>query len=346
MRVNVAIVGLDRLTTSFALALKRYQESPKAEHSFNIIGRDLRGQAMKEAAKLGALDNFNRKLRNAVAQADVVLVRVPPSQLELLYARLGELLKSGAVVLDMTPLKRAVLNWAAASFPRNAEGQPLAYVVGLTPIVNAQALYHADREVGSARADLFQKAEVLIAAEATCPAEAVALAEDLVRLVGARPRFIDPVEHDGLIAATEGLPTLAGIALFDTLRQAEGWAELRRMVNPTLALTFLALRDYTAEDLIAFFSLSRQDVLRHLEGFLRTLETLRDVLAEEAEDGEYIKLEAYLERVAQAWQRWDTKRHSGEWEKGATAQPMPGPFGGLGRFLTLRHSEDDHDTRA
>ncbi len=346
MRVNVAVVGLDRLSTSFALALKRYQESPKAEHSFNIIGRDLRGQAMKEAAKLGALDNFNRKLQNAVAQADLVLVNVPPSQLRELYARLGGALKSGAVVLDMTPLKRAVLGWADEFFPRDAEGRPLAYVVGITPIVNVQGLYHGDREVQSARADLFQNAEVLIAADAACPAGAIALAEDVVRLVGAKPRFIDPVEHDGLIAATEGLPALTGVALFDTLRQSEGWPELRRMVNPALALTFQALRDYSAEDLIAFFSLSREDVLRHLDGLLGTLETLRDVLAEEAEDGEYLKLEAYLERVAQAWENWEVKRYSGEWEKGASAQTMAGPFGGLGRFLTLRRSDDNHDARS
>ncbi len=346
MRVNVAVVGLDRLSTSFALALKRYQESPKAEHTFNIVGRDLRGQAMKEAVKLGALDNFNRKLQNAVSQADVVLVNVPPAQLQELYARLGGTLKSGAVVLDMTPLKRPVMGWADEFFPRDAEGHPLVYVVGITPIVNIQGLYHGDREVRSARADLFQNAEVLIAADAACPAGAIALAEDLVTLVGAQPHFIDPVEHDGLIAATEGLPALTGIALFDMLRQSEGWPELRRMVNPTLALTFQALRDYSADDLVAFFSLGRQDVLRHLEGLLHTLETLRDVLAEEAEDGEYIKLEAYLERVAQAWERWEVKRHSGEWEKGATAQSMPGPFGGLGRFLTLRRPDDNHNARS
>ena len=347
MQVNVAVVGLDRLSTSFALALKRYQQSSKAEHTFTIVGRDLRGHAMKEAAKLGALDNFNRKLKNAVAQADLVLVNVPPGQLQELYARLGGALKAGAVVLDMTPLKRAVLGWADEFFPRNAEGHPLAYVVGITPIVNVKGLYHGDREVQSARADLFDNAEVLIAADASAPAGAISLAEDVVRLIGAQPHFIDPVEHDGLIAATEGLPALTGIALFDTLHRSEGWPELRRMVNPALALTFQALRDYSAEDLVAFFALSREDVLRHLEGLLRTLETLREVLAEEAEDGEYIKLEAYLERVAQAWEQWDVKRHSGEWEKGASAQAMPGPFGGLGRFLTLRRPDDDnHDARS
>ncbi len=347
MQVNVAVIGLDRLSTSFALALKRHQADPKAEHTFTIVGRDLRGQAMKEAVKLGALDNFDRKLKKTVVQADLVLVNVPPSQLQELYARLGGMLKAGAVVLDMTPFKRPVLDWANEFFPRSAQGQTLAYVVGVTPIVNVKGLYHGDREVTAARADLFENAEVLIAADANCPAEAVALAEDVVHLIGARPRFIDPVEHDGLTAATEGLPALSGIALFDTLRRSEGWPELRRMVNPALALTFQMLRDCSAEDMVAFFTLGHEDMLRHLDALLHTLEALRDVLAEEAEDGEYIKLETYLERVAQEWEQWDVKRHSGKWEKGESVQSMPGAFGGLGRFLTLRRpNNDNHDARS
>ena len=52
MHVNVAIIGLDRLGTSFGLALKRYQSQSKAQHSFTIIGSDPTAFPMKTAQKM------------------------------------------------------------------------------------------------------------------------------------------------------------------------------------------------------------------------------------------------------------------------------------------------------
>src|SRR3990172_2498704 len=120
MQVNVAIIGLDRLGASFGLALKRSQDQPKADHHFTIIGCDPKGEAMKTAHKLGAVDNFNRALLKAIEGADLIIANVPSGSAEELYARLGPELKPGTVVLDTSILKQPVIEWAARSFPTNA----------------------------------------------------------------------------------------------------------------------------------------------------------------------------------------------------------------------------------
>jgi prephenate dehydrogenase len=341
MHVNVAIVGLDRLGVSLGLALKRYQSQPRAEHSFTIIGSDPKGEAMKTAEKLGAVDNFHRTLSKATDNADLLIVNVPYGSTEDLYARLGPDLKRGAVVLDLSPLKQPVIGWANEYFPKNEKGQLLAYVVGLTPVINVSGLYSGDLGAEGARPDLFDKADILVAPDAKAPSEAIALAEDVIRLIGGQPRFIDPLEHDGLIAATEGLPSLVGAALFYTIQQSEGWMELRRMVNPALALATQNLRRQTPRDLFAQFTQNRENLARHLESLIGVLDQLHDALT--GEDLEFGELEAFLNVVHNEWEKWDIKRHSGKWEETTTPEVLPGPFGSVAGFLTLTRRKKDDD---
>ncbi|MBN1202152.1 MAG: prephenate dehydrogenase [Anaerolineae bacterium] len=343
MHVNVTIIGMDRLGASFGLALKRYETQGKADHSFTIIGSDPKAYPMKTAKKLGAIDNFNRAVLKATANADLLIVNVPASEQDALYERLGPTLKPGSVVLDTSLLKMPVIDLAARTFPSNDRGEPLAYLVGITAIVNPKALYGGDLSVDGARADLFDEADVLITPDTICPAEAVALAENVTRLIGGQPRFMGPVEHDGLIAATEELPMLVGAALFYTLRQSEGWMELRRMVNPTLALAMHALQRQSAQDLFELFSQNRDNLARHLEMLIGTLDQVRDSLTAGADD-DAEELAAFLSFVGKTWEDWDIKRYSSKWEDKPGVEMLPGPLGGMGRIFTMsRRDEDDAD---
>lgn len=337
MQVNVAIIGLDRLGTSFGLALKRYEKSPRAQHSFTIIGSDPRAHPMKTANKMGAIDNFNRAVPKAMANADLVIVNVPFGSVEGLYAQLGPELKPGAVVLDTSVLKQPVIRYAEEFFPKDGQGGLRAYLVGITPIINAAALYTGELEVEGGRADLFDGAEVILTPDLRTPSEAIRLAEDVVALLGGKPHFMDPAEHDGLIAATETLPTLVGAALFYTLSRSEGWTELRRMVNPTLALAVQSLRERGQADLAGPLHANRANVARHLGALIHTLEEVREALVGGDED----QIEAFISHVRSDWEKWDIKRSSGKWEEGRQTEPLPGPFGG---FLSMRRrKKDDQD---
>ncbi len=342
MHVNITLIGLDRLSASMALALKRYQKQPKAEHTFTIIGSDSRPGELKTAEKAGVLDNFNRSLPKALENANLVILSAPPGQLEDTYARLGAELRPGVVVLDLSLLKQPGIEFARQYFPSNAHGEPLAYLVGITPIVNVSGLYSGDIDAETARADLFDHAEFLVTPDPKCPSEAIALAEDVIRLAGSKARFMDPAEHDGLIAATEILPALLGVGMFRMLEQSEGWPELRRMVNPSLALVMQGLRYYTPSDLFALFTGNRANLIRHLEGLIGTLDSLRDLLSDTENPD---KLEILLAQGQKDWEKWDIKRHSGQWEMAKQPENL-GPMGLMGGFLSFggrRKSDHDED---
>jgi prephenate dehydrogenase len=346
MHVNITIIGLDRLSASFGLALKRYQAKPKTEHQFTIVGSDAKPNALKAAEKIGAIDSGNRALDKALEKANLVLLNVPFGQLESVYANLGPELAPGTVVLDLALLKQPSIEWARQHFPTNSQGTPLAYLVGITPIVNFSGLYSGEFEVEAARPDLFDNAEFLITPDPKCPGEAISLAEDIIRLVGGKPRFMDPAEHDGLIAATEGLPALLGVGVFHTLQKSEGWMELRRMVNPSLALVFHNLRSQSANDSFAFFTRNRDNLARQLEALIGTLNDLRDALADPAAGDD--RLEALLARVQTEWEKWDLKRTTGGWDStplpespGAMGSLMGGLLGGMGRRRPDQPGDDE-----
>ncbi|MBN1680873.1 MAG: prephenate dehydrogenase/arogenate dehydrogenase family protein [Anaerolineae bacterium] len=339
MHVNVTIIGLDRLGASFGLALKRYQEQPGAQHTFTIIGSDPKTQPMKTAQKIGAIDNFHRQVNKAIDGASLIICNVPYGMLERQYAGFGPSLRPGTVVLDTSPLKAPVIELAKRYFPANNAGELLAYLVGITPVVNVSGLYNADFSVEGAQADLFDETEFFVAADTTCPGEALSLAEDVIGLLGGKPRFVDALEHDGLIAATENLPALLGTALFYHLNQSDGWMELRRMVNPTFGLAIQGLRYQTYDDLVGQFTQNRDNLARNLEAFIGVLDQLRDALIDDDPNA----TEAYLALVKKEWEAWDVKRHSSKWEESAKVETLPGPLGSMGGFLTMRKKAGDED---
>ena len=335
MHVNVAIIGMDRLGASFGLALKRYQTTSKGQHTFTIIGSDPRAQPMKAANKMGATDNFNRAVLKATANADLLIVNPPFGAAEDLYAQFGPELKRGAVVLDTSLLKVPIFNYASEFFPKDAQGNPVAYVVGITPIVNAKALYSGELEVEGARADLFDEAEVLVMPDTKTPSEAIQLAEDIIGLIGGKTRFMDPAEHDGLIAATELLPSLLGTATFYMLTQSEGWKELRRMINPTMALAMQGLRTQRPEDLNGLLKHNSSNIAR-----IGVLNQLREALVAGDED----TVEAFVSKAMSEWDKWDVKRFSGQWEDGRAAiDSVSGPLGSIGGMLGMRRRRRDEE---
>lgn len=339
MQVTLSVIGLDRISTSFALALKRYQSQPKAQHTFTITGSDPSAQAMKTAERLGAVDKSDRKPSKAVANAELVIVRCPPGSLADTYAQFGPALKPGAVALDLSDLKEPAIALARQHFPASEGGARVAYVVGLTPIVNVSGLYAGETGPEAASADLLDGAECLVMPDTQCPSEAIRLAEDVIRLAGGVPRFMDPAEHDALTAATEQLPALLGAALFYALQQSEGWPDLRRMVNPTLALAFQSLRTQTPNDLQAVFSHNRANLARHLDGIIGVLSELRAALA----TGDSDTLAAFLALVGKEWEKWDGKRHSGKWEEAPEIERLPGVFASMGGFLTMPRKKQRED---
>ena len=307
--VTLAILGLERLGTSFGLALKRYMATKDARHNFTILGFDQRGYNGKKAKQLGAVDNVVRGELDAVQNAHVILLAMPYYQVKDIYEIIGPRLKPGTVVLDSSPLKMPSIGWAKTNLPH--EPEVAAYMVGITPILNPDVLIDPNLEVDGARADLFDKGTMILSPAPDCPSEAVQLASELAHIIGTDVHFMDPAEHDGLMAAMEGLPAILGASLFRTIAGAEAWDDLRRMANPSFGLATHHLRFQHPDSLWSLLQYNRENVARYLGQMIETLDALRDSLLS---DEEGLALEAMLVDGATKYEDWEGHRLANRWE--------------------------------
>ena len=56
------------------------------------------------------------------------------------------------------------------------------------------------------------------------------------------------------------------------------------------------------------------------------------------------QIEAFLVLVRRTWEQWDVKRFSGKWEdSGQQPEVLPGPFGSVSGFLSMRRKKEDED---
>jgi prephenate dehydrogenase len=276
--VNVSIIGMNRLGTSFGLAIKALNGKPDHKHTFTVSGCDKNGENVRKAARQGALDAEHFDVISAVQNADLVIVCVPYSETEATLEGIGGYLKPGAVVLDSAPLKLPSIQWADRYLLRDSDGDQQAYLVGITPILNPTYLSLPEEAPESGRADLFADGVMIISPAPNCPSDAVQLISDLSELLGVKVHFTDPAEHDSITAGMEGLPLLLQLALFKALHSSPTWDDAQWFGNPSFVLATYRLIESNPEALGALLYRNRQNMIHRLDALVEQLGKLREML--------------------------------------------------------------------
>ncbi len=321
MTVQITIVGLGQIGTSVGLAL--------AEHKDLVyrVGHDRDVGITKRAERVGALDKVMINLPSAVREADLVLLSLPMDQIRETIAIIAPDMKEGAVIMDTGPVKEVVASWAEEFLPEGS------YYVGLTPVLNPTYLHGIDSGVDAAHPDLFRGGLMAIVSPHHTPSEAIKLAADLTRLLGADPLFADPLEMDGLMAVTHTLPQLMAAALLNATVDQPGWNEGRKVAGRSYAESTRSITHPTSsETLSAAALLNHENVLRVIDSLIASLQSIRnDIDSNNAE-----ALEERLRRAREGWEKWWKQRQSANWiGEEIPAVEMPKTSDWFGRLLGM-----------
>jgi prephenate dehydrogenase len=302
---RISIVGLGLIGGSIGLALRQ------AEVTSALIGHDRERLASNEAKSRGAVDRVDWNLISACEKSDLVILAIPVEGIEATLEAIGPYLRPGCVVMDTSALKGPVLAWADQHLPEQV------HFVGTDPILGGSA--DGQGGIEAARADLFQRGLFCVVPSSRADAESVKLVTDLVTILGARPLFLDAVEHDGLLAGVDHLPGLVALALLETVIQQPAWRELRKVAGPAFAAATRLGPGGVAPQAQLYLS-NRDNLLRWIDTFSATLASLRQALAEDqAEDLDRRLLQAEQER-----QKWLAERQEGQWHEGPKVEiPKP-----------------------
>jgi prephenate dehydrogenase len=321
MSIQITIIGLGQIGASIGLALKDRKDM------LVRVGHDKEIEVSRQAEKLGAIDRIEINLPRSVEKADLVVLSLPLDQMRATLQIIAPDLRENCVVIDTGPAKEAMTAWTKELLP---EGR---HYVGLTPVLNANYLHDFDLGLKAARADLFQGGLMAIVTPATADSAAIKLAADLTRLLGATPLFADPLEVDGVMAATHLLPQLMAAALLNATVDQPGWREGRKFAGRAYAeATAPAVLPGDSHSLTATALHNRDNTLRLLDCAIAALSAIRNDIDEQNE----ASLDERLERARTGRVTWWRGRKSKEWmNEGAPGVDMPDMPGMFGRMLGI-----------
>lgn len=252
---RVTILGLDGIGASIGLALRQ------AKAAQQVVGFDMGKGASDRARKLGAIDVTCSRLAEAVSGAELIIMATPVGVMREHLQQLATTAPPGSVVTDVADTKVAVISWAEEYLPASIG------FVGGHPIV----------EQDTPSATLFQQRVYCLTPTRRTPHFALEKVSALVEALDARVRFLEPPEHDGMVAGTGQLPLLASVALLQTVLGSPSW-------NDASLLATKSLRDATypignAETISDSCLTNSEPLVRWLDGYMKSLAELRERIA-------------------------------------------------------------------
>src|SRR5207245_10830651 len=197
----------------------------------------------------------------------LVLVAVPVGSMKALFEEMAPLLPVHALVMDTGSTKSRVLQWAREVLPggvRFVGGHPMAGKTETGP--------------DAADAKLFQGALWCLAPLPSTSRDAIDEAVHLVESLGASPYFLDPDEHDGLVASVSHLPYLMSVALIRHLGRERSWRETASLAAGGFAYS-THLSDSEPQMFADIMRTNRDNIARQLDLYIAELEAMLDAIA-------------------------------------------------------------------
>ena len=295
---QVTIFGLGLIGASLGLALKQLKPAPV------VIGNDVQYDAARRASGMKAVDRVERDPARAVEGSDLVVVATPVGAIPEVFKEIAGSLEEGCVVTDTGSTKREIIRQADETLPAH-----VAFVGGHPMTGKATA------GVDGPAAILFLNAVYCLTPTSSTPTRAVQEVASVVQQVGAQPYFLDPAEHDGLVAGISHVPYLLSATLMRVMASERSWREM----SPLAAGGFDTATRLAADDPKMFADIlatNGDNVARHLDRFTEELKALSQRLL--ARDPTIIKEleEAQTKRLAWEIQRRQARGEEVPQEKG------------------------------
>ena len=278
----VTIIGLGLIGGSIGLALRQEKE-PKWE----IIGYSRRQETIAKALSSGAIERGVTNLKDAVKQAEFVIIATPVLTVKEIFSEIAPHLPAGCIVTDTASTKVQVMKWAEEMLP------PTVDFIGGHPMAGKETY-----GIEAAEAELFRGCTYCLTPSEKASPKSINTVTGMVRKLGARPFFIDAQEHDNLVAGISHLPMVLSAALVSLTTRNSSWSEMSKLAASGYRdLTRLASG---SPEVSAHICLSNQEaIVNWIDKFSQELKRYRQLVA-----GGDKRLEQAFTETNKARQEW------------------------------------------
>jgi prephenate dehydrogenase len=264
---KITIIGLGLTGNSIGMGLKR-----AAGNTVRVVGFDP-DQAREQYAlrKYTSVDEIAPDLEKAVRGAQLVVISTPMSAAQEVLEAIGPFLDNEATVTDTLPLKEPVLAMAGEVLGRGVSfigGHPFALTVDLDV---------AGDDIAP-NADLFKGAPWCIIPAPGATNQSLNTVINLAETLGAKPLFIDPIEHDSFLAAVSHLPVAVSAAFLKAVAGSPAWTDMSALAHGRFRGVSEGVA-YDPETLVETLEQNRGLLLRWIDGYMQALYDIRALLA-------------------------------------------------------------------
>ena len=280
---RITIITAGPLGLSIGLGLKHANLQ-----NTEVVGTSGYSGLLTKGAKMGAFDSTSRNLKSALEGAQLVILDSPAGETRELMEAIGPILEKGCVVTDTGTNKVQVLEWAKEYYSDDVN-----FVAGRPQPRNPMS------EIEDAEVDAFAGTNYSIVPSERATPEAVKTVVGLAEILGAKPMFIDPVEHDSYSAATVLLPRILSSALVGTVSSAASWREIAKVAGAEFKTVSQFAREDPANSAVAIKA-NAESVTHWINEAITQLIDYRDSLGQE--DGE---LAEELTRAREERIKWE-----------------------------------------
>ncbi|MBU1487024.1 prephenate dehydrogenase [bacterium] len=263
---KVSIIGVGLIGGSLGLALKKKGLASK------IVGIGRRETSLREALRVGTVDEVTLDLKEGVSQADLVILAAPVGSILRIGREIVPHLKQGAILTDVGSTKEEIVR---------ALGALTKDFVGAHPMAGSN-----ESGVEKATASLFEKATCVITPTGETSKKALDVVENLWKKIGARVVKMSPETHDFLVAITSHLPHLAASSLVSLA------AKEKEKAVPLIATGFKDTTRIAASDPRLWsdiFLSNKEMVLSALKEYKEILSQWEELIREEDQEGIRLK---------------------------------------------------------
>lgn len=256
---QIGIIGLGLMGGSMGLAIKKYLPGVK------VAGYDLNQNHLNYALKQGMVDQELSPTN--IKEMEIIFIAVPVrSIITVLNEIYPEIDLKKTIVTDMGSTKAYLYQQIKEKFPglRYVGGHPMT-----------------GREVSGpqgALADLFQNKNYILFKEA---GKISSRLTDLLKKIGAEVIYLEPEEHDKLVAFTSHLPQLVATCLVNEIITVEAEFPL---LSRLIGQGFLDLTRIAASDpkmWVDIFLTNKDNLITAIDKFTTRLKHFKDILLDE-----------------------------------------------------------------
>ena len=259
---KVSFIGMGLINSSLArdLKIKKFYLSSSA------YSRRL--STINKIKKLKLVDSASSNIEKTIKEADIIIIGIPVAAYQVVFKKICNHIKPGAVITDVGSVKKEVINSVKKYLPKNIDfvpGHPIAGTENSGP--------------ESGFAGLFKNGWCILTPNKNTSKDSVKIIKYMWQLVGMKVDIMNSKYHDEVLAITSHIPHIIAYSIVGTVTNLQ--TTIKKEVIKYAASGFRDFTRIAASDPIMWRDIilyNRQSILKMLNLFKKDLSKLEHAI--------------------------------------------------------------------